>query len=476
MSLQDTVMLALRHNLDVQIERLNPQISYYALNGYYGGYEPNLFMAGQHDHNEAGSRLLAGGFSIPGSVSDDNTFSSSLSGLSPFGTTYSLQGNATDSYGHNSSVNSNGIVSSSGFENTSGAASIKVTQPLLKNFLIDNTRLNIKVGKNRVKYSELALRQRIMNTIASTEQAYYDLIYDRELVEVQRKAFELANRLVTENRKREQVGSLAPLDVQQAEAQAAATEADLLSAENNQQVQQHLLKSLIMDNYSEWSDVTIVPTESLEAPKQIFDLHDSWSKGLTLRPDLLQAKLDLERAGFQLKYAKNQLLPELDVFGTYGFNGSGREFSGALNDIAMTDRPFYTYGGQISFPLGNRAARNTYYSGKAAEKQAILLVKRAEQAAMILIDDDIKQAQSNYERVAATRKAREFAEAALNAEEKKLQSGKSTTYTVLQMQRDLTTARGNEMQALAAYNKSLSQLSLHEGTILERRGVNLDVK
>ena len=95
---------------------------------------------------------------------------------------------------------------------------------------------------------------------------------------------------------------------------------------------------------------------------------------------------------------------------------------------------------------------------------------------MANIDDDIKRASAAYEAAGSTRAAREYAEAALQAEQKKLESGKSTTYTVLQMQRDLTNARGNEIQALAAYNRNLAALSLDEGSTLERHGINLQVK
>jgi outer membrane protein TolC len=106
----------------------------------------------------------------------------------------------------------------------------------------------------------------------------------------------------------------------------------------------------------------------------------------------------------------------------------------------------------------------------------LLTLKKLEQSIMVQIDNDIKQAESSFQQVAATRTAREYAAAALDAEQKKLESGKSTTYTVLQMQRDLTTARGNEIQALDGYNKALSQLSLDEGSTLQRLNISLEVK
>ena len=293
---------------------------------------------------------------------------------------------------------------------------------------------------------------------------------------VQEKAVELATQLVVENKKRVEVGALAPLDEQQAEAQAASTEATLIAAKSALAVQEHLVKQLITDQYAEWVNTRLEPSGTLAAPRQFFNLQDSWSKGLALRPDLLQAKLDVEQQGIQLKFSYNQLFPELDVFGTYGYNGSGGVYSGAFYDIQQMNRPAYTFGGLITIPLGNTTARNNYKSGKVTLQQLVLTLKKLEQTIMVAIDNDIKLAESNFKQVAATRTAREYAGAALDAEQKKLESGKSTTYTVLQMQRDLTTARGNEIQALDNYNKALVQLSLDEGTTLQRLNINVEVK
>ena len=217
LSLQDCIQLALQHNLDLQIDRYNPQISRFNLAGYYGAYDPSLNLSGQHDHNEAGSQLLAGGFAIPGSVSDDNSFTATLSGVTPIGTTYSLNGSARDQYGRSFGIDTNGSIFGQPFENSGASASVTLSQPLLKNLWIDDNRLIIYVGKNRLKYSELQLKLQIMQTITTLEQAYYDLIYNRENVLVQEKAVELAERLVAENRKKLEVGTLAPLDLQSAE-------------------------------------------------------------------------------------------------------------------------------------------------------------------------------------------------------------------------------------------------------------------
>ncbi|HSY10526.1 MAG TPA: TolC family protein, partial [Candidatus Dormibacteraeota bacterium] len=202
----------------------------------------------------------------------------------------------------------------------------------------------------------------------------------------------------------------------------------------------------------------------------------SWSKGMTERPDLLQARLNVEKQGIQLKFDRNQLFPELDLIGTYGYNGASRDFSGTFNQFNQGNAPFYSYGAQISVPLGNISPRNQYKSTKATLQQIVLQLKQFEQNVMVEIDNAVKLAQSAYQSVDATRQARIYAEAALDAEQKTYAVGKATTFDVLQLQNNLTTARSNEIRALANYNEALANLAAQEGSTLERYGINLEVK
>jgi outer membrane protein len=473
LSLEDCIQSALQKNLDLQIARYVLPLAVLDLQASYGGYDPSFSISGDHAFSMSGGGFNSSlGAITAASSADQNAFNSSLGGLTPWGLNYSLSGDVAETYG-------NGGSSSTPFDQSSGGASIKMTQPLLKNFWIDATRLNIRVAKNRVKYSELTLKLQIMQTVTTVENAYYDLIYNRENVGVQQKAVELAMQLVRENKKRVEVGSMAPLEEQQAESQAASSQATLIAAKSALAIQEHLLKQLITDQYSQFANIALEPAGTLAAPRQFFNLQDSWSKGLSQRPDLLQAKLDIERQGVTLKYNYNQLFPELDLVGSYGHNASGsslREFSDAFYTIAQGSRPTYSYGAQLTYSIPNTAARATYRKSKLTMEQLVLTLKKIEQTIMVQIDNDIKQAESSFQQVAATRAAREYAAAALDAEQKKLESGKSTTYTVLQMQRDLTSARGTEIQALDTYNKALAQLSLDEGTTLERLHLQLEVK
>ena len=471
MSLDDCVQSALEKNLDLRIARLNVPEALADLQGAYGGYDPTWTTKGEHDFN-----LSGGGYNstisavTPATSSDANSGSTSLSGTSPWGLNYTLQGNIAETYGRSSSGS---------FDSSSGSASILLQQHLLKNFWIDSTRMTIQVNKNRVKYTEQGLKQTIMATVTTVEQAYYDLIAARENVTVQEKAVELAQQLVAENKKRVEVGALAPLDEKQAESQAATSQADLIAARTTLATQENTFKHLLSDDYVSLTKVSVQPTASLAAPIQMFDRHLSWSKGLGQRPDLLQSRLDIERQGVTLKYNYNQLFPQLDLVGSYGHGAGGsttREFSDALYQIENGSRPFYSYGAQLIFPLANVSARATFRKSKLELERLKLTLKNLEQNIMLAIDNDIRQAQSGYERAAATKAAREYATDALDAEQKKLESGKSTTYTVLQMQRDLTAARGAEIQALATYNKALAQLSLDEASTLERLSIKVVMK
>jgi len=177
-----------------------------------------------------------------------------------------------------------------------------------------------------------------------------------------------------------------------------------------------------------------------------------------------------------LKYYRNQLFPQLDLVGSYGYNGAGREFSDALGQYSTANRPFYSYGVEFSIPLGNAKARNNLKAGKATEKQLLLQLKQFEQTVMVEIDNAVKAAQSAWESAEATKQARTYAEAALDAEQKKYAVGKSTTFTVLQLQNSLTSARSQEIRALANYNQALAKLAAAEGSTFQRHHLEIEGK
>ncbi len=467
LSLMECIQIALEHNLDVKIERFNPEIARHNLSLAYAGYDPVLRGSGTHRFSLSPGGIDDQNRPFSGTTTDSDVFTAGIGGLLPTGLSYDLAG---DIFG------ASGTRPSGSFENSQGSASLRLRQPLLKNFWIDSTRLNIRVNKTRLKISELELREQMMNTVTSVELAYYDLMLALESVKVQEKAVQLTEELLNANRERVKQGVLAPLDEKQAESQVAAQRSVLLAVLRVASSVQNVLKGLLSDKLSEWQDVTIEPTENLSAEKQEVSRQSSWQKGMTTRPDLLQARLDLERLGFILKYDFNQLFPQLDVVGSYGHSGAEREYSGVLEQVRRGSGPFHSYGIVMSIPLGNRSARANYKISKAEQQQALVRLQRLEQTIMLQIDDVVKQVETAFDRVGTTRAARQFADVALEAEQTKLENGKSTSFFVLQLQRDATAARSEEVQALAEYNKALARLARSEGTALERRNVKVEVK
>lgn len=476
MSLQDCIQEALQHNLDMQIQRYNPQISLYNINGNYSGYDPTFYFSGVHSYNDSPAEFQ-NGQRIPGNKINEDSFSSDFIGGTPWGMSYDLGGNTSSAKGFQFGLDTNSILRKAQIQSSSGSVgALSLTQPLLRNFWIDQTRLNIRVAKNRLQYSEQGVRAQVITSVTDVENAYYELIYAQENVKVQQEALDLAQTQLDQDKQRVQIGSMSPLDVQQDESQVAASRANLISAENGLSVAENTLKNLLTDDYVRWHGTNIQPTETLAADLKLFDLQDSWNKGMTERPDLLQARLDVARQGIQLKYDNNQLYPSLDLIGSYGYNGAGQEFGDTFNQIKQANQPFWSYGAQFSMPLSNVGARNAYKADKVSLKQLLLQLKQREQAVMVSIDNAVKQAQSNYQSVEATKQARIYAEAALDAEQKKYAVGKSTTFTVLQLQKNLTQARSDEIRSLADYNKALANLAAEEGSTLERNNINLDLK
>ena len=508
MSLQDCIEIALQHNFTIQIARYNPQIARYNLWGAYGAYDPVFTASVDHSYNLSPGGVDAQGRPFVGTESEADTLRSGLSGLLPWGLTYSLGGSASDQTVTRSSILTgtnivgfstntffdtatnpivflsptfNTTTARTPFETTSASAgALSLTQPLLKNFWFDADRLTIFLNKKELQKSEADFRDTLMSTITQVETAYIRLIQANENVVVQQKALELAERTLSENKKKVEVGAMAPLEAQQAEADAAAARATLLRVVSDAGGQQRLLKSLLTDDYTNsWLNVIIQPKDKLSAIPQQFDLQESWRKALAqggAPTRLQQLRLTIEQNNARVRLQRNQLFPEVDLTGSYGYSGSGREFSDALGQVQQGNAPFWSIGAQLTVPLSQTAARNNLKAAKASRDQQKLTLKSAEQSTLITIENDIATARIDYASIQATHEARLYAEAALDAEQKKYENGKSTLFDILGLQAKLTTARFNEVSALASYNVDLATLSFDEGSTFDRLEIKIDSK
>lgn len=346
---------------------------------------------------------------------------------------------------------------------------------MLRNLWIDNDRMQIRINRNNLRSSELGLKAAVMSLVAEVERAYYNLILARDRVAVREEGLALTERLLKANQRRVEVGLMAQLDEKQSESQVAAGQSTLRAAQKQLVDAELTLKRLLTSDIAEWFPIAIRPTAKLLALPRELDVQTSWGKALRSRPDLLQARIQIESNGVRLRFRKNQLFPQLDLVATAGYTGSKREYGPTWSDVIDGDSPRYSIGAVFSIPLGNRSARKSLEVQKLQNERSLILLKNQEQRIMTEVASGVEAARSAYDLVASTRKAREFAEIALDAEGKKLEIGKSTSFIVLQLQRDLTNARSAEINALADYNRALSSLALAEGATLDRLNINMEV-
>jgi outer membrane protein TolC len=481
-SLPQCIDLALSRNLDLRIEHLITDAAGYNLAGAYGAYSPVFSAGAQHafvsEPEDFDPRKFHDYF--PVELATD-TLKTGLSGELPLGLSYGLSGSTIDknartdfnSDPHDAAAFPGGIRQTN---NYFAEAGVTLRQHLLKDFWINAARQTLLIRRKELGISQQALRFQIMKTVLAVEVSYYDVIAARELIKVREKAVELKQQLVKETRRRVQVGELPPLDSEQAETQLQNALTALIGAREASVTQQNCLKRLLTDDFKEWVDYDLQPAEVLLALPAEVNRSESFQRAMKNRPDLLEARLAIERSAVVVKFQYNQLFPNLDLVGHYGGLGVNADSGLAVNQAFSFSNPDYFYGVVLSFPLDNATERGKYHASQAAKQIAELQLKKAEQEVLVQIADYVNRVQSRFSQVSSTRQARSFAEAALAAEQKKFQNGLTTSFFVLQAQEILTAAQTAELQALTEYNRTLAQLAFAEGSTLERHHLELEAK
>lgn len=471
--------MALGRNLDLQIQKTTAEISDFSLRGAYGVYWPVFAFQARRDFVSQPANF------DPQKLNPDypyeltvDEFSSSLAGDLPFGLSYdfsALRGqrdaqtdfsNLQDAY----ELWPNGIRETN---NYFGEARVTATQHLLRDFWYDQNRLSIVLAKKNQQISLQVYRMQVLQTVLAVELAYYDLVAARDAIRVGESSRSLREALLKEIRRRVEVGDLPPLDLDQAEAEYQNSVTTVIAARERYTTAENLLKSLVTDDFASWADVQVEPADVLVAPPPLLSRSESFQQALKHRPDLAEARLTIQKSSAVVQFRMNQLFPALDLVGRYGGLGVANDSSGAFNEALRFQDPIYYYGVVLSMPLNNLRERNDYRASKAQREIAELQLKKAEQAVMVLVADWVNRVQSRYTRVSSTRAARQFAEAALRNEERKLQNGLSTSFFVLELQEKLMTAQNAEIQAIADYNKALAHLGFAEARSLDRHGITM---
>ncbi len=356
----------------------------------------------------------------------------------------------------------------------SGGLSLTLTQPLLRNAGTEVNRTFIKIAQNNAKVEEHVFLDRVLTVLATVEQTYWELVFANENFKVAQAALKAAEELLASNRAKAKAGVMSVVDVLQAEAAVAARVEQTLIAEKAIRDQEDQFRRLLNPAEEELrQELRLLPTDQPLTMLEPISLQETIDIAIERRPEILQANKNVETSELNTKFAKNQLLPTLSFQGNVGMAGLG----GDIPDYFQRNfnGEFYNYaaGFVLSFPLGNRSAISTYNKRQLEAKNAGFTLQSVRQQIIIGVKEAVRRVQTDFKRIETTRSARIMAEKQLQAERERLNVGLSTTRFVLDFQRDLATAQGNELRATVDYNKSLSNLARHKATTLDRYDLQL---
>ena len=315
---------------------------------------------------------------------------------------------------------------------------------------------------------------RVLTVIATVEQAFWELVFANENLTVAQAALKAAEELLASNRAKAKAGVMAIVEVLQAEAAVASRVEQTLIAEKAIRDQEDQLRRLLNPSEQELrQDVRLGPLDKPVQSLEPISVEEAIDIAIERRPEVLQASKNIETTELNIKFAKNQLLPNLSFQGTAGMAGLGKDAGDMLQRNFGGD--FYNYGAGLvlSYPLGNRSAWSQYNKRQLESRNAQASLQSIRQQVIVSVKEAVRRVQTDFRRIETTRSARITSEKQLQAEQERLNVGLSTTRFVLDFQRDLATARGNELRAILDYNKSLSNLARNKGTTLERYQIEL---
>ena len=467
LSIEEAVTLALEQNLDLRVERINPLIQDAFVAEARSVYTPELSttLTGDDWDRPAGNIFDGGDVVTNRFVQDDVGVVQQV----PWkGGRYSAGWTGRRSTTTNVFTSFNPLLQTN--------LNLNYTQPLVRNFGIDAFRQQIAISRANRDISDIELRRIVVLTERTVRNAYWQLVFARSFLEVQRQSLALAEESLRNNRTRVEVGTMAPIDIVEAENEVARNIEAVIRAEADLERAEDQLRTLVFDprDTPDFWSISLQPSDSPVLQAREIDVDAAVRNALLNRTDLGTLDQNLEIADTDIRYFRNQQLPAVDLRVDYRLTGQGgerliraggfpgtvvgteqRSFGSTLGDILANEFPNWTVGVTVSYPFGTSAA-------DAALERARLERSRSEASRQSLelriaaeVRDAARSVRTNLQRVEATRASRELAERRLEAEQRKFEVGLSTNFLVFQAQRDLATARNTEQQAILDYIRSL---------------------
>jgi outer membrane protein TolC len=471
LTVDEALKLALDHNLDISVQRVNQQTYDIALASLRAVYSPTLSSTVSTNTNVTQPTSTTAGLP-PGSTTisaGTTTFNGSFTQQVPW-----HGGSFNANFNNNRQTTTSLSATVNPQYNSNWLASY--TQPLLRNFKIDSNRNNLLITKLNQDITDIQVTQLITNTLANVKNAYWDYVFAVQSVEVARQSLSLAQELITNNQAKVEIGTLAPIDVVASQSQAASSRQALVTAQGTARTGEIALKRLLVSGTNDplWAS-TIDPVDRPDFTPTAIDVTAATQRALSTRSDVLQVKKNLEANNLSLTLLQNQTLPQADVVGRYQSSGVGgtrfittgngvnREvldiipggYGDALSTLIKQKQPNWTLSLNFSYPLGMTTAHASIARAKILQNQIDVQIRQVDLAVASDVANAAVAIQNAAERVQAAQSARDLAQQTLDAENSKFAVGMSTNYQIVQVQRDLATQQNNELSAILAYRRAL---------------------
>lgn len=464
LTLEAAITSALANNFTIASARFEPQIARARQLSAAGAFDPVLAANYTRSDNNTKPYRPFDGTRAPLSIDKVDTTEVSLGGKLPFGLQYALVGQA-DNYRESDFLLANNYTTFGG---------IRVTQPLLRGFGFGANLASVRLARAQRGLARATYQQAVIDTITRTVAAYNNLYFAQQSHQNAVRSRDLANELLRENRRRVEVGAISPADVTIAAARVARIDDGVIQSERGLLDARNYLLTLLSADTRPRTDqpFRIAPPEVVATPT--IDRAVDLARAYDRRPDYRQAQEGIRRAEAGLGESRSAALPQVDLVGSYGYNGSGRSLDDAYRDARRRDTLAWSAGAVLSIPLPLRDGRGRLLASKLTLAQARTEIARLEQQIAVDVANAAGQIDATARRVEATRRARGLADESLVAEQKRLQVGQSDTFTVLQFQELLSAAEQAEYRAVADYNIALADYDRAIGTTLERHSVTLE--
>jgi outer membrane protein TolC len=468
----EAVTLAIENNLGIQISRLDPQIEDLNVLSARTAWAPAFNTQFQNNSLQRPSANIYTGSNEANFKQDVFTSNFGIQQTLPWGGLYDV--------GWDNSRSSSNNPGNTWKPQLNSSLSLNYQQSLMRGWAIDNVRQQVQVSQKNREIADVGLRQTLASTTRTVRNAYWNLAYAVASLAVQQQSLELAQESLRNTRSRVEIGTVPPIDIVSDQSEVAAREEAVIVAQANIATAEDTLRAMVFDPaMPDFWNIRIEPTELPPFQPTSVDVEAAVRNALDRRTDLQQAKTSLEATEINIRFFRNQTLPDVQASVNYGLAALGgtqlpravipgvpvdptaptgtlqKSYTSVLSDLLGLSSPSWTAALNISYPIGTSQAEANLARTRLQYNQAQTRLKNQQLQVATQVRQQARNVQTNQQRVQSTRAARQLAEQRLEAEQRKFQAGTSTSFLVFQAQRDLSQARNSELRAILDYNQSV---------------------